>query len=209
MKSKTLSWNNKNDWPMIISLLQSGVVIAGTSDTVVGLYAAVKPESVEALDSLKQRKDKPYLILIGSSDDLHQFIPFPLSSMARCLIEHCWPGPLTLLFKAKIALPRYMITEQGTIALRMPGNEGLCTVAHAVGGLFSTSANRAGVPCVSLLEELDPFIKQGCTALVEGVLSCSTQPSTILDCSESSVRLIRAGAYPLDMIERKTGIKVF
>jgi tRNA threonylcarbamoyl adenosine modification protein (Sua5/YciO/YrdC/YwlC family) len=187
--------------------LQSGKVIAGTTDTIFGLLANLTYESFLALNIIKGREQKPYIILIKNADSLSHFVSIRNDSYSNFhiekLIQQCWPGPLTLIFKAKADVPSFMKAADGTIALRVPKHEGLQQLLAQKDGLFSTSANRAGQPPAKTIQELDEQIKQSINYAVidKGYEQHEQFPSTILDCTTDKIKVVREGMYPLSDIK--------
>jgi L-threonylcarbamoyladenylate synthase len=195
-----LYWDDKNTISKIHAILRSGGVVVGSSDTVIGFLASLTKEGFEALNSIKQRQEKPYLILVESQEVVEKLIDQPISGQIRGIMERCWPGPLTIIFKAKVDLPAYIKGADGTIALRVPAHSGLQQLLACGDSLFSTSANKAGEPVPASLDELDPDIRRQVAAVIDdysGSRSKDTVPSTILDCSDGTIRVVREGAYPI------------
>ena len=118
-------------------------------------------------------------------------------------MNSCWPGPLTLILKAKPDLPDFMKSPEGTVGLRMPNHKGLLELLARFEGLFSTSANRAGEPVPQSIDEIDPEIMDAISYLiVDREQTPSMVPSTILDCSRDEIRIVRKGAYPIEKLEK-------
>ncbi len=181
--------------------MRSGEVVVGSSDTVIGFLAPLTQEGFTALNTIKKRQEKPYLILVGSQSAVETLIEQPLSEQIKGIMARCWPGPLTLIFKAKASLPDYIKGPDGTIALRVPAHTGLQQLLAHCNGLFSTSANKAGEPVPVSFDQLDSDIKKQVKALVDDHPDETSQevlPSTILDCSDgTTIRVVREGAYPI------------
>lgn len=208
MKNKSLQWSKRQDREKILQLLLSERVIAGSTDTVSGLFGPLTATGKEGLDEIKGRSKKPYLILISSKEKLFDLIDSLHSIQIEKLIDLCWPGPLTLIFKAHPALDNFLQSERGTIAVRMPNHPGLLEVLQQVPGLFSTSANVAGKPVPLLVKDIDDSIQKQVAAVVDNGGVSSGPPSTILDVSGPVPQLVREGAYPLEKIEKILGMKV-
>jgi len=198
-----LYWDNEKTSKEILSIMRSGGVIVGSSDTVFGLLAPLTQEGFMALNRIKKRQEKPYLILVKSQFVALNLIDQPLSSQIKNIMESCWPGPLTLIFKAKTDLPEYLKSPNGTIALRVPDHDGLQQLLTHCDGLFSTSANKAGEPIPASINELDPDIGKQVGAMVDDYSDGTSKevlPSTILDCSDGTIRVVREGAFPIEAL---------
>src|SRR6188768_796486 len=98
-------WNDKNTINTLHSVLTDQEVILASGDTVLGLWGNITPTVFEKLNSIKQRQDKPYLLVIGSIDKLPLFVDQKLSEQLQNLVQTCWPGPVTIIFKARQDLP--------------------------------------------------------------------------------------------------------
>lgn len=188
------------------SLLQDSLVL-GSSDTVFGLLANTTEKGFNALNKIKGRQDKPYIVLIGGVDKLKHFVDCDLSGDVSSLLNFCWPGPLTMIFKAKTDLPNFLKSNDGKIALRVPQHDGLLELLKRFDGLFSTSANLSGENVPGFVENINQSIIENAGMIVLDEYSTgyanASKPSTILDCSTpENIYLIRAGAYSIDSLER-------
>lgn len=210
MNKEILSWNDKKSIRKISDELKNGGVIVGTSDTVWGFLAVASQSGMLILNRIKGRTDKPYIILIGEKRRINEFAD-RMTSDVQALIDACWPGPLTLVVKAKAGLPKELQGADGTIALRMPKHEGLLELLTIIPALFSTSANKAGKLVPACITDLDPTILQEVKILVaddpHGSVCLDVKPSTIIDCTSSQLKVIRQGAYSIDMLEAIVGQK--
>lgn len=188
-------WNSLQDVQKMRDILSQDKIILGSSDTVLGLFGQLTQQSYDALDRLKHRNEKPYLVMIGSVDKLPMFIDQSLNEKLTQIISLCWPGPVTLIFKARKDLPKFLQSPAGTIALRVPNHSGLLTLLQSFDGLFSTSANVHGQPIPETIAGVNQSIKDGvagiCVDTVDQI--CSLSPSTILDCSSEQIKIVRQG----------------
>ncbi len=201
MKTQQLLWSDASAIKMLQQALQDNQVVVGSSDTVLGLLAPLSEAGFQALNNLKQRNEKPYLVLIASVDKVAYFAD-QIPDYAQMFMHTCWPGPLTIIVKAKKGLPSYLVSPQGTIALRVPEHTGLLTLLQHFPGLFSTSANITGEPIPNTLEDLDPHIAGGVAyKMVDQGSAAHTVPSTLIDCSGPQLKVVREGAYPIAMLE--------
>ena len=228
-----LAWEAAETTAQLTTLLKNNQVCLGSSDTVLGLLAPATIEGARALDRLKKRGSKPYIILVDSKEKLANFVDINWSPNLIKLVNHCWPGPLTLIFKLKPAAQPLFSDKQTTVALRIPEHAGLLNLLANFDGLFSTSANLAGQAVPTELAQVDPDIVHKVGAIVVdqipaslGTLSSLTEPvgedrvyrraltnlpSTILDCSQltnlgtGQIKVIRHGAYEVSVLEQIYG----
>ena len=197
LDKKKLQWSKKKSLKHALELLQHKKVLVGTSDTVPGFLTSVTQEGFHALNQIKQRQGKPYLILISSPEKLVNFIEVPLSEKIQHVIKKYWPGPLTIIFKAQKGLPDFMKSPEEAVAVRIPQHEGLRFLADHFVGLFSTSANKAGNPVPESVADIDRgILEQADGIIINGEIDekIASEPSTIIDCTQDPIRVIRAGA---------------
>lgn len=190
-----MSWNNSDACNAVVHALQHEKLVVSASDTVPGLLAPLTALGRCLLDEAKDRSGKPYLILIESSKKLPLFVADTNHFVVLPLIQACWPGPLTIIFKARADLPGYIVSEDGRVAIRVPSHTGLQEVLFHFDGLFSTSANRAGHPVPASVADVNTTLREKAACVVTEANTNMVKPSTIIDCSGDYVRIVREGAY--------------
>ncbi len=203
--AKVLWWSDVPTIDLLKQSLDEGMVSVTSTDTVLGFLACINEKTHKIIDAIKGSKpDKPYLILIDSPNKLSAFVDIQtLSEEAKCITAKCWPGPLTIIFKAKKNLHLCMQSKEGTVALRCPRHTGLLNVLTHYDGLFSTSANKSGLPVAKTFQELDRDLLHDVDYVVLDRDSTPTDvPSTIIDVTSSEVKVVRQGAYPTEKLER-------
>lgn len=199
MKSNTLSWSNPTDIQKIKSELAQNRLVVGTSDTVLGLLAPLTKQGFLALNAIKGRERKPYVILVESFQTAQNLIEksFQIEKFSKF-----WPAPLTLVCNAKKELPDYLKSSNNTIAIRVPDHQGLLALLSGLPGLYSTSANKSGQPVPFTLDAIDPDIVNHVSYLIADD-TISQLPSTIIDCTGQIPTVIREGAFPLEELRKE------
>ena len=192
--------------------LQEEIIIAST-DTVPGLLAPATIVGYQKLRALKgDRGDKPFLILIAASH-LSFFVDMTmLNRGVVALTKKCWPGPLTIVFKARHNLPSFLVSTMGTIALRCPAHEGLQKLLQEIPGIFAPSANRSNIPAPQSLTEVDGKLINEVACVVDHQKeNRQATASTIIDVTKvdsdtisdvKKINVLREGAYKKEEIER-------
>lgn len=210
-------WGKSSVQNIVIQSIKKGAVVLADCDTVMGLFAAVSQEGVQALDTIKIRRDKPYLIIIGTKTDWKDYVSLEwmqnnkehVQAVSK-LIDAIWPGAVTLIFPMRSDMPSYIGSAENTVALRMPNHDDLCAVAHACGGIFSTSANKAGHSVPATIDHVDNSIKQAVDCIILNTdQNQNPLPSTILDCTHDAIKVVREGAYPIKDLEQLYGKSFF
>ena len=205
---KSHFWSHPATIKKMVELLHAGGVILSTTDTVLGLLAPLSESGRCALDMIKKRQAKPYIVLLPSIDLLGHYVEPIESFHIEKLLNSCWPGPLTILLKAKRSMPRYITGAAGTIAVRVPDHVGLQAVLTQCGPLFSTSANLADQPVPGVISEVDAHIFDAVGLVVDDAhMHNNAVASTILDCSAGDIRVVREGAYPIATLQKIAGVQ--
>ena len=175
--------------------LSAGGVIVYPTDTFYGLGADPgNSTAVKKLFAIKSRQsDQPILLLIADASDVSDWAA-EVTPQARALMQKFWPGPLTLIFKARADVLPDLTAGSGTIGLRVPGNAMTRNLLKYLGhALTGTSANISGKPSPRTAEEAS-----GISGLVDLVLdggeSPAAKPSTIVDVRTGKPQVIREGA---------------
>ena len=109
---------------LVINTLKRGEIVAIPTETVYGLSAnAENEEAIRKVYAVKNRPlTHPLIMHVAENWDLTAWVSF-IPDYAYVLIEHFWPGPLTLVLPAKMKNVSPLITGgQETIALRCPSH---------------------------------------------------------------------------------------
>ena len=106
MITKILSCQDPSAIELTIQTLESGGLVAFPTDTVYGLAAPVNNStSIERLFDAKGRDfNKAIAVLIAGSDQISGLTSY-FNPAASCLIEHFWPGALTVVVAKHPDLP--------------------------------------------------------------------------------------------------------
>jgi L-threonylcarbamoyladenylate synthase len=176
-------------------VLRSGGVALLPAEGVYGLHARAEDSAaVERLLTMKPRQGKKgWIGLIADPGDAGRWAE--TDPRAEALIRSHWPGALTLVLRAKPAIPAAMRNDDGTIALRCPGSDFLrAVVRNATGLVISTSANEPGAPPRVRPEGFPSEIVD--LVVDQGTLSGT--PSTVVLIQTDGVTVLREGAIRID-----------
>ena len=187
------------DIPSALRILKSGGVIAYPTETVYGLGCdATRAESVKRIFDLKGRDSAaPVSVLIPSVESLSEFVE-EVPPVAKKLIEKFWPGPLTLVFKAKPIFPAELLAEGNTIALRVSSHPVGLQLSQGLGlPLTTTSANKSGHPPARSSDEVQEIFED-LDGMVDGGILPPAQGSTIVDVTVDPPRIVREGEISIE-----------
>ena len=176
--------------------MMRGGVIAFPTDTVYGLGCSLfDPAAVEQVRRLKQRVPGHAFISLIPEPAQADGLALAISPVARRLIQHCWPGPLSLIFTAGGLVPSAVCGEQGTIALRCPKDPLSYALLQRFGGpVVSSSANLSGQAPATTAEEVAALFGNQLALVLDGGPRSGGVPTTLVDVSGPRPRLLRQGA---------------
>lgn len=205
MENKILYWQNSKAIEILKNSLKSGKVALVTSDTILGLLSTTNKDGSQALDLIKKRCQKPYIVLLDSIEKVNLYAEIPNQKIFQ-FIKLSWPGPVTIIFKSNRNGNFYLKTSNDTIGIRIPKHEGLLKLLSYFDGLYSTSANISGQPVPGSLTEVNKdIIKEVDCIVLDEYVDQEIIPSTILDCTAGKIHVIREGIYPIDQLEKLYG----
>ena len=185
-------------WDEARAVLGRHGIMAVPTETFFGL--AVNPFQEEALSRLFALKgrapEKPVLVMVAGPEMLDQVV-HEVPEAARRLMEKFWPGPLTIIFPSRPRLPRRLTGGTGTIGVRQPRQSLTCRLITALGHpITGTSANRAGGRSLVRAREVAREFGDGVDLILDAGPCPGGLPSTIVDVTSASPRLVRDGAIP-------------
>lgn len=188
-------------------ILQKGGLVAFPTETVYGLGGdAMHPEASAKIYAAKGRpSDNPLIVHIADMDaleDIAQSVP----EAAVKLADHFWPGPLTMIFPKKEAVPKSTTGGLETVAVRMPSHP----VARAPireSGVYiaAPSANTSGRPSPTKAEHVKEDLDGRIDMILDGGAVGIGLESTIVDLSTGVPTILRPGYITGEMLEDVLG----
>ncbi|MCX7569566.1 L-threonylcarbamoyladenylate synthase [Tumebacillus sp. DT12] len=188
-------------------LLRQGEVVAFPTETVYGLGANAFDRS--AVDKIFQAKgrpsDNPLIVHIADMADVEKLVE-RVPAHARRLMEHFWPGPLTLVLPAKASIPANVTAGLDTVGVRMPDHETALGLIQAAGvPLAAPSANRSGRPSPTAADHVLEDLAGRIAGVVDGGPSSVGVESTVLDCTGDVPMILRPGSVTAEMLRDVIG----
>jgi tRNA threonylcarbamoyl adenosine modification protein (Sua5/YciO/YrdC/YwlC family) len=133
----------------------------------------------------------PVLISAATTADA---LALGLPKYARALMEHFWPGPLTIVGKQQPSLQWDLGDTRGTVAIRMPDHPIALDLLERTGPLAVTSANLTGRPPATDAAQAEEMLGQSVEVIVDAGASPGGEASTIIDVTGAQGRVLRRGA---------------
>lgn len=194
-----------------LALLREGEVVAFPTDTVYGLGAMPgDAAAVRRLFIAKQRPpEKAIPLLIADIADLPK-VAANVSPPARRLVEHFWPGPLTLILRRAPGFRDAADPDAETIAVRLPDYAPARELIRRAGGALAvTSANTSGAGAVRTAGEVAKQIGRRIPLILDGGPTPGGAESSIVDCSSDRPRLLRQAALSRSELEAVAKVRIF
>lgn len=191
----------------VADVLQHGGIIGYPTETVYGLGGDGLNENViEQIYRLKGRSSQsPFPLLISRPEDVNRFTQ-TISPKASILMKQFWPGPLTLVFDASPSLPSLLVGRDCKVGLRVSADPICAAIFMKFGNpLISTSANLAGESPAQSASQIFEYFNNQLDLILDGGERKSGVPSTVIDVSRVSLRIIREGLISKDRIEKVIG----
>ena len=177
-------------------ILRTGRLVAFPTETVYGLGAdAFNAGAIAGIFAAKERpRSDPLIVHVYDIEQL-QDIAMAIPPLARSLMEHFWPGPLTLILRRAERVPDIVAAGGPTLGVRMPNHP----VALA---LLSAAGTPVAAPSANRFTHTSPTTAEHVRADLDGRIDCILDggpaqvgiESTVLDVVSSPARILRPGA---------------
>lgn len=189
-------------------LLKKNEVVAFPTETVYGLGGNAKEDSaITKIFAAKGRpSDNPLIIHIAKRGQLEELVE-KVPATAEKLMDAFWPGPLTIIFEKKQGVLSEVATAGlSTVGIRMPDHPVALRIIEESGlPIAAPSANRSGKPsptkATHVKEDLDSYI----AGIVDGGSTGVGVESTVVDCTDDTVVILRPGGITKEQLERVVG----
>jgi L-threonylcarbamoyladenylate synthase len=176
-------------------VIGAGGLAAIPTETSYGL--AVDPWNCAALERLFVLKRRPpgkaVLVLVDSMATLPRLISH-IPALYEPLIAAFWPGPLTLIFPARQALPNLLTAGSQTIGIRISSNRLATRICRASGGaITATSANLSSDEPARTADEIVNIFQDRIDLVVDGGKLDKSRCSTVVRIEDGKLKIIREG----------------
>jgi L-threonylcarbamoyladenylate synthase len=205
---------NENGINEAADTIKSGGLVAMPTETVYGLAAdAFNAEAVARIYDVKRRpSDNPLILHISEKSELSNLTEH-LSESAKSLINHFWPGPLTLVVQKKANLPPWLGSHPHisvkTLAVRMPNHPTAIKIIKTSGCVIAApSANKAGTPSPTcarhIINDYMDITLAPDLLVDDGTVDVGVE-STVIDVTGEIPVILRPGVITAEMISKLLG----
>jgi L-threonylcarbamoyladenylate synthase len=191
------------------AVIRSGGLVAFPTETVYGLGAdGLDEAAVRRIFAAKGRPEAKGLILHLCEPEQAADVA-EVSAVAEQLMAAFFPGPLTLVLRARPVVPAVTTGGGATVAVRMPDHPVAQALIRAAGRpIAAPSANPSGAPAPRSAAEVLAGLEGKFDLLLDAGPTALGTPSTVLDLSGRSPRVLRLGAVAPEAIEQVLGVQV-
>jgi L-threonylcarbamoyladenylate synthase len=187
-------------------VLARGGLVAFPTETVYGLGAdAANDEAVARIYTVKGRpRAHPLIVHVANVGAIERWAE--VTDDALLLARAFWPGPLTLILKARAAT--LATGGSDTLGVRVPNHPAANALLDAFGGgIAAPSANRFGAVSPTTAEHVAADLGDDVDYLLDGGPCTVGVESTIVDLSRGRAVLLRPGGVSREEIERIISIE--
>jgi len=177
-----------------VRALARGKLVVFPTETLYGLGADARSDAaVEHLVAVRGREaGKPILVLVRDVA-MAETVAAEMPEGARRLAARFWPGPLTLVLRARPGLSTALTAGSGTIGVRAPGHPAAAAIVDGLGGpVTAPSANPPGGTPPRRLDEARAYFGDRVDVYVDGG-ELPGGGSTVASVDGDELRVLRAG----------------
>ncbi len=203
-----LNYDNPHpkDIQVIIDCLKNDGLIIYPTDTVYSIGCDItRPKAIEKLCKLKNIKPEKANFSFVCSDLSHlSNYAKPISNSLFRVMKKALPGPYTFILEANGNVPKLLKQNKKTVGIRVPDNVICNTIINALGNpIITTSLHNMEDDILDYYTDPE-VIHDQYQKLVDIVIDGgfgNLYASTVLDCSEEDIVVIREGLGSLNILD--------
>lgn len=186
----------------LVGIMRGGGLVAVPTETVYGLAGnGLDEKAVAEIYEVKGRPEvKPLSLMVHDAASMERYCE-SVPPQAYTLAKKFWPGPLTIVMKAKPCVPEIVRAGGETVGLRCPDHPLTLELLEKSGVPFAApSANPSGEPSPKNADSVLKYFDGKIDAVLDGGECGIGCESTLIDLSRTPYRILRQGALPVDEI---------
>lgn len=196
---------------LAVEKISDGKLVAVPTETVYGLAVdATNADAVQHLYATKGRPDyNPLICHVTNSAMAERYVE--VSSAAQKLMQHFWPGPLTLVMPLKDTanIANAVTASLNTLALRCPDNKATKAIIKQLKRpIAAPSANISGKISPTCATDVYEDMAGKIELIIDDGPTEVGIESTIVAVSDVSVTLLRPGSVLVDDVAEIAGLPV-
>ena len=177
-------------------IIKTGGLVAVPTETVYGLAGnGLDEEAVKQIYEVKGRPQvKPLSLMVPGAEAMDRYCE-DVPQGARLLAERFWPGPLTIVLKAKDFIPSIVLAGGDTVGLRCPDHPMTLELLKKAGVPFAApSANPSGEESPKTAQKGWDYFAGRIEGIINGGECGIGRESTIISMAQKPYRILRQGA---------------
>jgi tRNA threonylcarbamoyl adenosine modification protein (Sua5/YciO/YrdC/YwlC family) len=183
-----------------VDTLKRGGVIVYPTDTIYGFGCDIfNKAAIEKIIKIKQKKNQQMSFICADLTEISKFAL--VSDQAFRFMKRLLPGPYTFVFKASKFVPKEIIPDKKTVAIRIPDSKICLELVKKLGNpIISTSVNVTGEPNFSEPLEIEKAFGDRVDLIIDAG-TMENDPSSVIDFSGDQPVIIRRGKGDVSMFE--------
>ncbi len=180
-----------------VEIMDQGGIIIYPTDSVYALGCSImKPKAIERLARIKGVKPEKarFTFIFNDLADLSMYTK-PLSNPIFKLIRRYTPGPFTFIIEANNRIPRVVLSNRKTIGIRIPDNNIARLLVKTLGHPMMSTSVRDDDDVLEYTTDPEliheKFIND-VDLVIDGGYG-DNRPTTVIDCTDDDIKLIRQG----------------
>jgi len=184
--------------------IKKGEVVAFPTETVYGLGANVyDDQAIRKIFIAKKRPmDNPLIVHISEIEQIELLVK-KLTDCAKKIIEHFFPGPITIVVEKNDAISELVSGGLNTIAVRMPALELTRKFIKECGvPIAAPSANLSGSPSPTNWKHVYKDLNGRIPCILKGPECDVGIESTVVDCTKNKPIILRPGIISIEELKK-------
>ena len=177
-------------------IIRAGGLVAVPTETVYGRAGnGLNEKAVSEIYEVKGRPAVKPLSLMVPDESAMELYCEDVPPQAHALAKRFWPGPLTIVLKAKPEIPSIVLAGGTTVGLRCPDHPLTLSLLKSCGlPLAAPSANPSGEPSPKTAEQVLGYFDGRIDAVIDGGPCGLGRESTLIDMSRTPYKILREAA---------------
>lgn len=195
---------NEREIAAVVKCLRSGGVVIYPTDTVYGIGCDINNrkavERVCRIRGIKPEKAQ-FSFICHDLSNISEYCA-QIDNTVFKLMKSVLPGPYTFILLATAKVPKMLQSRRRTVGIRVPDNNIPLHIVRALGNPIMTASVHDEDQVIEY--STDPeLIHERFDGLVDMVIDGGyggTEASTVLDCADGDITLLREGKGPVDFL---------
>lgn len=183
-------------------MIRRGGLVAVPTETVYGLAGnGMNEKAVRDIYEVKGRPAiKPLSLMVPGAEAMEKYC-LEVPEQAKLLAGAFWPGPLTIVMKARPEIPEIVLAGGSTVGLRCPAHEKTLELLRMLEvPLAVPSANPSGMPSPKNAGTVREYFDGKIEGIIDGGECGIGMESTLISLCSSPYRILRQGALSAESI---------